>query len=137
MNVTKTREQIKLIIAANDQADVPIDELLGNASTIAGYMVYLQAEEAKAHRAYLMAYNSRKVAEAEYHRKNVTKGLKIGEASNLAIEQTRGYRNAEADYEAEWKDCQTFRIVVLEYLDTLRQRISWLKKEFDNQNNQA
>lgn len=129
MNNTRTRDEIKQLIADCDQSTVSIDDLIENASKIAGYMVYLQADEAQAHRAFLMAYNARKVGEAEYHRRNVSKGLKIGEASNLAIEQAKPLRAAEADYESEYKDHQTFRIVVSDYLDTLRQKISWLKRE--------
>lgn len=130
MNASAVRDEIRKQIKASQEAD-NIDDLLDASTAIAGYLVYLQSDEATWNHKYLLAYEELKVYEAAAKRENIDAGMKIGEAESRAIEQSAERRANRAKCESEWKSARTFRLVVIEYLDSLRQRISYLKAEAD------
>lgn len=128
-NYEKARDEIRTLIQQAQEGDV-IDDLLDIQLRIAGNLVFVQQGEAAAHSAFVVAVNHRKVKEAELVRKNRERGMGVGESQELAKEQAAPQRRAEAAHEAEYKDFQTFRIVVSEFLDGLRQKLSFMKQEW-------
>lgn len=136
MNIEKTMAEVRDLIAKSQGRD-NIDDLIDDAVKISGYLVFVQTEESKAHAAYLVSYQNRKVGEADYMKQNMDAGMKVTEATNMATAQARRLRTSEAEFEADWKHLQTFRLVVSEYLDVLRTKISYLKSELINSRTEA
>lgn len=107
-----------------------INELLQISQQIAGWMVYVSTLETDAFKLYQQANYSRKMFEAKFVRDS---SESVAKASSLAIIESEELRSFEVDHESEHKQWQVFRIAVSEYLESLRQRISYLKQEAQTQ----
>ena len=77
--------------------------------------------------------------EAVYARKNFEATYvqrsedSVSKAKEMAIVESSELREAEAAMESEYRQWQIFRVTARDYHEALRQKISYLKSEFQNQ----
>jgi len=107
-----------------------INSLLDISQQIAGWMVYVSELEGIAFQGYQEAEYARKNFEALYIQKSDESATK---AKELAIIEASELREVETSMEVEYKQWQIFRVTVREYLESLRQKISYLKLENQTQ----
>ena len=119
--IAKVRELIK-----ECQGVRSIDELLDLSLRISGYMVYLSEQETESFREWNQTVFKRKVLEAKFVKKSSESATK---AAELAKVEHESFRENESIHESDYKKLQTFRVSVKEFLESLRQKISYLKQE--------
>ena len=107
-----------------------IADLLEISQQIAGWMVFVSTLETEAFKGYQDANFARKNFEAYYIKESTESATK---AASLAVVEAEDLRRSEVEFESEHKKWQVFRIAVSEYLESLRQRISYLKQEHQTQ----
>ena len=121
------KDNIKKLItqAAKTQS---INELIDINQRIAGGLVYLAELETSAYRGYLEAEYARKSFEARFvkdSQESAAKAVKLAEVEASVL------RECEYQMEAEYKELQIFRMTAIEYIQSIRQKISWAKHEKD------
>jgi hypothetical protein len=107
-----------------------ITSLLEISQQIAGWLVYISELEGLAFQGYNEAVYARKNFEATYVQKSEDS---VSKAKEMAIVESSELREAEAAMESEYRQWQIFRVTARDYHEALRQKISYLKSEFQNQ----
>lgn len=123
------QDNIKKLITQASKTD-SIHELIEISQRIAGGLVYLSTLETDAYRNYLECEYARKSFEAKYVKDSQESAAK---AVKMAEVEASELREAEYQMEAEYKALQIFRMTATEYLQSIRQRISWAKHEYESQ----
>ena len=128
----KIVEEIKsLIKEANETTDV--SKLIDLNLKISGYLVYVSEETATALRAKLIAYNERKEWEANYC---ITSDEGITKAEKAATVKSKPQRMAELETEVTYNKIKGFVTQLNEFQQALRQKVSYLRRESENSNQQ-
>ena len=133
MDIEKAVEQIKKLITESNQS-TSINALLENSSKIAGYLMYLSEIENKAYRDYLDAYNHRKV---EFARYIAGKEGAVNKLENEALIKTKELKEMEIGFDALYNKLKGVRQTTSQFLDVLRQKISYMKTEKEHTKSQV
>lgn len=122
---TKILEEIPKIIASANKTQ-SIDKLLEYNMRLAGYLFHLNEMENLSYRAYLDAYNERKYQTAVITQQGA--GSASDRATNAEIE-IKDLRQKEAESEMLYKKLQGIKFSTSEFIDVLKQKIAYLRKE--------
>ena len=123
----KEAETIKRIIKEAYRCN-DVHLLIQHREKIAAYIEFMHEQEAEAKKAYLDAYNERKYKEAMF---TLESESGVTKAQSEAIVKGKEYRDLEATYEYNYEVVKGHRISLTEFSDVLRQKISYLGREFN------
>lgn len=107
-----------------------IHSLLDLSMKISGYMVYLAEEETTAFKEWNQTTFKRKVLEANFVKESKDSATKAQELAKVEFEP---FRENESIHESDYKRLMIFRISVNNFLESLRQKVSYLKTENQTQ----
>ena len=125
-------ETIKnLIVEANGTNDIL--RLIEISLKISGYLVTFTETEAGYFRDSKAAYHERKVFEAKA---TLSSASGITKAETEAVRDSEPLRNKEMTTEYIYKTANSFRVQCNEFQQALRQKVSYLRRESENSNQQ-
>jgi hypothetical protein len=129
----KLLEEIKKAVTeANKTED--LETLINLNVKIAGYLYLLSEVETSAHKGYTDAYTNRKIEEAKSKLNNEGS---LGDREAKSLIECQEFRIIENKFEVLWQNMKNTRFSTTEFIDVLKQKIAYLRKEkgiYENSN---
>jgi hypothetical protein len=129
----KLLEEIKKAVTeANKTED--LETLINLNVKIAGYLYLLSEVETSAHKGYTDAYTNRKIEEAKSKLNNEGS---LGDREAKSLIECQEFRTIENKFEVLWQNMKNTRFSTTEFIDVLKQKIAYLRKEkeiYENSN---
>jgi hypothetical protein len=129
----KLLEEIKKAVTeANKTED--LETLINLNVKIAGYLYLLSEIETSAHKGYTDAYTNRKIEEAKSKLNNEGS---LGDREAKSLIECQEFRIIENKLEVLWQNMKNTRFSTTEFIDVLKQKIAYLRKEkeiYENSN---
>lgn len=121
----KLLEEIKKAVTeANKTED--LETLINLNVKIAGYLYLLSEVETSAHKGYTDAYTNRKIEEAKSKLNNEGS---LGDREAKSLIECQEFRIIENKFEVLWQNMKNTRFSTTEFIDVLKQKIAYLRKE--------
>jgi hypothetical protein len=129
----KLLEEIKKAVTeANKTED--LETLINLNVKIAGYLYLLSEVETSAHKGYTDSYTNRKIEEAKSKLNNEGS---LGDREAKSLIECQEFRIIENKFEVLWQNMKNTRFSTTEFIDVLKQKIAYLRKEkeiYENSN---
>ena len=129
----KLLEEIKKAVTeANKTED--LETLINLNVKIAGYLYLLSEVETSAHKGSTDSYTNRKIEEAKSKLNNEGS---LGDREAKSLIECQEFRIIENKFEVLWQNMKNTRFSTTEFIDVLKQKIAYLRKEkeiYENSN---